>query len=398
MDNINLTIVFTLTVGFTLACIFGFLTFRFKLSPILGYLFAGFLIGPFSPGYVADLHLAEQLAEVGVILMMFGVGLHFRWEDLVKVKNIAIPGALGQTFIATMFAALVAHYMGGPWEAGIIIGLAIGVASTVVLVRVLQDNKLLHTYQGHIAVGWLIVEDILTVAVLILLPTLVALLSGENISIQEIFIAISVLLAKLALLIAIMFTLGRKVVSYSMSCIAHTRSDELFTLAVLAWTFLIASASYFIFGTSIALGAFLAGMIIGQTKLSNQASMHASPMKDAFVVLFFLSVGMLFNPAAIANHFTLFISILAIILIIKPLTAYIIVILFKYPKEVALSIAFALAQIGEFSFILAEEAGKYDIFPDESFDIIVACALISIAINPLLFKLLKHSPAPYKHS
>lgn len=390
MENVNLTIVITLTVGFTLACLFGYFTQKIKLSPILGYLLAGYVIGPFSPGYVADLHLAEQLAEVGVMLMMFGVGLHFKWQDLVSVKNIAIPGALAQTFVATLLAAIIVHYIGGSWEAGVIIGLAIGVASTVVLVRVLEDNRILDTVKGHIAVGWLIVEDILTVGFLILLPTIVALLKGNTISVQEIASTIGILLLKITLLVAVLFTVGRKFVSYALIKTARTNSPELFTLTVLALTFLIATGSAIIFGTSIALGAFIAGMIIGQTEVSQQASAYASPMKDAFVVIFFLSVGMLFNPMAIVNNFSLFIAVLGIIIIIKPLTAYLIVILFKYPKMVALSIAFALAQIGEFSFILAEEAGKFEILPDEGYDIIVACALISISINPLLFKSLKY--------
>lgn len=388
MESVNLKIVIILTIGFTLACFLGYLTQRFKLSPILGYLLAGYAIGPFFPGYVADIHLAEQLAEVGVMLMMFGVGLHFKWQDLVKVKNIAVPGAIGQTLIATMASAYFIYFLWGSWEAGIIIGLAIGVASTVVLVRVLTDNNLLNTLQGHIAMGWLIVEDIMTVAVLILLPTIVAVLTGDSISIGEIFDSLSMVILKFALLTAIMFTVGRKFVSYALYKIAQTRSHELFTLGVLALTFMIATGSALIFGTSIALGAFLAGMVIGQTDVSHQASAYSSPMKDAFVVIFFLSVGMLFNPYAIWENFALFLGILAIILIVKPLAAYIIVILMKYPKTIALSIAFALAQIGEFSFILAEEAGRYQIFPDEAFDVVVACAIISIAINPLLFRFL----------
>lgn len=390
IESLNLKIVIILTIGFTLASLLGYLTQRIKLSPILGYLLAGYMIGPYFPGFVADLQIAEQLAEVGVMLMMFGVGLHFKWEDLASVKNIAIPGAIIQTLVAMAVAALFVHHIWGSWEVGIIIGLAIGVASTVVLVRLLGDNNLLNTLQGHIAVGWLIVEDILTVAVLILLPTIVALLTGSSISIQEILTALGVVLIKFAILAAIMFTLGRKFVSYALFKIARTRSPELFTLTVLALTFLIATGSALLFGASIALGAFIAGMVIGQTDVRHQASAYASPMKDVFVVIFFLSVGMLFNPLAIIKNFPLFLSILIIILVIKPLTAYFIVVLMRYPKTIALSIAFALAQIGEFSFILAEEAGKFHIFPDEAYDIIVACALISISINPLLFKALNY--------
>lgn len=388
MELLNLKIVITLTIGFTLACLLGYLTQRIKLSPLLGYLLAGYTMGPFFPGFVADLHLAEQLAEVGVMLMMFGVGMHFKWQDLVKVKNIAIPGAIGQTLIATLASTWVVYHIWGSWELGVIIGLAIGVASTVVLVRVLADHHLLNTLQGHIAIGWLIVEDILTVAVLVLLPTIVALLTGNSISIQDIFGAIALVLVKFALLVIVMFTLGKKVVAYVLFNIARTRSPELFILAILALTFFIATGSALIFGTSIALGAFIAGMIIGQTNVRHQAFAYASPMRDIFVVIFFLSVGMLFNPMAIVTHFFLFLCILGIILIVKPLSAFIIAIFMGYSRMTALTIAFALAQIGEFSFILAEEAGRLNIFPDEGFDTIVACALISIAINPLLFQLL----------
>lgn len=391
--SLNLKIVITLTVGFGLASLLGYLSYRLKLSPILGYLVAGYIIGPFSPGYVADLQLAEQLAEVGVMLMMFGVGLHFKWQDLINVKNIAIPGAILQTLVATAAAALLVHSIGGGWETGILIGLAIGVASTVVLMRVLSDQHLLESLQGHIAVGWLIVEDILTVVVLIMLPAIVALVTGSSVSYHDIALSFAFVLFKLLVLAAVMFTLGRRMVSYALLLISRTQSQELFTLSILALTFLIATGSAYLFGTSIALGAFIAGMVIGQTDVRHQASAYASPMKDAFVVIFFLSVGMLFNPSAIAEHLYLFLTVLFIVLVIKPVTAFIIVLCFRYPIGIALCIAFALAQIGEFSFILAEEAGKFRIFPDEAYDVIVACALISISINPLLYKLLDYLPA-----
>lgn len=388
-DPLNLNVILILTVGFTLASLFGYLTQKIKLSPILGYLVAGYVIGPFFPGFTADLHLAEQLAEVGVMLMMFGVGLHFKWEELYKVRRVAVPGALGQVFLTATVTALFVYYLWGTWESGVIIGLAIGVASTVVLVRVLSDNNLLHTLQGHIAVGWLIVEDVLTVAVLILLPTIVALLSGDAISTNEVLTAIALVIIKFTALIALMFTLGKRFVSFSLFKITKTRSPELFTLTVLALTGVIATGSALIFGASIAFGAFIAGIVIGQTNVRHQALAYASPMKDVFVVIFFLAVGMLFNPMAIVKDFPLFVGILLIILIVKPLAAFIIVFLMRYPLQVALSVAFSLAQIGEFSFILAEQANRYDIFPDEAFDIIVACALVSISINPLFFIFLK---------
>jgi CPA2 family monovalent cation:H+ antiporter-2 len=389
-DAYNLKIVLILTIGFSLASILGYISQRIRLSPILGYLLAGYAIGPFSPGFVADLVISEQLAEIGVILMMFGVGLHFKWKDLISVRQIAIPGAIGQTLAAAVSASVLIHFIGWSWEAGVIIGLSVGVASTVVLVRVLSDQQLLDTRQGHIAIGWLIVEDILTVIVLILLPTIVALLKGTYVSAQEIAFTLALTALKLLVLAAVMFTIGRKVVAYILFKVAHTRSSELFTLTILALTFLIATSSSLLFGASIALGAFIAGMVIGQTDVRHQASAHASTMKDAFIVIFFLSVGMLFNPSAIVENFPLFASVLAVILVFKPLAAFLIVLFLRQSFATALTIAIALAQIGEFSFILAEEAIKFDVLPDEGFDIIVACALISISINPILFKVLDY--------
>lgn len=390
LEVYNLKIVLILTFGFTFASILGYLTLRLKLSPILGYLLAGYLIGPFSPGFVADLEISEQLAEIGVILMMFGVGLHFKWQDLVKVKNIAIPGAIGQTLIATIVGTLLIRSLGWTWESGIIIGLSIGVASTVVLVRVLSDNHLLETPEGHIAIGWLIVEDILTVAVLLLLPTLAVSQSGEELSVMQIFYSLGIVLIKFIFLLAFMFTLGSKLVTTVLISIARTHSQELFTLTVLALTFFIATGSAIVFGTSIALGAFIAGMVIGQTVVRHQASAYSLPMKDAFLVIFFLSVGMLFNPYAIIHHFGLFSCVLGIILLVKPITSFFIATALKYPAKIALTVSFALAQIGEFSFILSEEAMKYKILPDDGYDIIVASALISIALNPLIFKSLEY--------
>lgn len=388
-ESLNLQVVLILTMGFTLASILGYITLRLNLSPILGYLLAGYVIGPFSPGYVADLKLAEELAEVGVMLMMFGVGLHFKWQDLLKVKNIAIPGAIGQILVTSIVSGIAMYmFVNGSWASGIMMGLAIGVASTVVLVRVLSDQNLLETLQGHIAVGWLIVEDVLTVAVLILLPTIVGILTGASFSAYDVALSTLMVVFKFFLLVFLMFTWGRKLVSYALFQVARTRSPELFILSVLSLIFLIATGATLIFGTSIALGAFIAGMVIGQTDVSHQASAYASPMKDAFVVIFFLSVGMLFNPSAIIEYLPLFLSVLGIILIIKPLIAFLITVALRYPVMIALSIAIALAQIGEFSFILAEEASKYGLFSDEGYDIVVACALISIAVNPLLFKCL----------
>lgn len=382
----NVKIVMILAVGLALASIFGFFTQRASLSPILGYLIAGYLIGPYSPGFVADTHIAEQLAEIGVILMMFGVGLHLKWHDLVSVKNVALPGAFIQTALTTIAGAWVTYSYGWSLEAGIVIGLSIGVASTVIMIRILSDNNLVNTTQGHIAIGWLIVEDILTVIALLLLPALAASVQGDNVSFANVAWEISTALLKCILLVAVMFLGGFKVVSYIFKNVARTRSQELFTLTVLALIFSIATGSALIFGTSIALGAFIAGMVIGQTEVRHQASANALPLKDTFAVIFFLSVGMLFNPAEIISNLYLFIGIMIIILVLKPLIAYLVVIFLGKSAQTALIVAFALAQIGEFSFILSEEALKLKILPDDGFDIIVACALVSIALNPLLFK------------
>lgn len=376
-----------LTIGFGLASLFGFIAQYFRLPTILGYLLAGFIIGPYSPGFVADLTLAEQLAEIGIILMLFGVGMHFKLEDLINVKNIAIPGAIVQTLMATLVAIVVVHYFSGwPLESGLIIGLSIGVASTVVLVRILTDFHLLNTIQGHIAVGWLVVEDIFTVLILIILPTIAAYSMGDSFSFGSAFGAIGIALVKFLLLTLFMFTLGQWLVGKILTNVARLRSQELFTLTVIASVFVIAAGAYFVFGTSIPLGAFIAGMVIGKTSVKHQAAANALPLKDIFAIIFFLSVGMLFNPEGIYVNFKLFLGIIGIILVVKPLSAYFISIVLGYPIKVALTVALALAQIGEFSFILSEQAMNFKLIPEEAFDIIVACALISISLNPFLFR------------
>ncbi|MBA3239377.1 MAG: cation:proton antiporter [Parachlamydiaceae bacterium] len=384
MDH-NLGIVIILTVGFALASFLSYIAQRLKLSPILGYLLAGYIIGPYSPGFVADSEIAEQLAEIGVILMLFGVGLHFKIEDLIKVKNIAIIGAVGQTTIATVTTMGIVSFAGWRLEFGLIMGLAIGVASTVVLMRMLIDNHLLITLEGHIAIGWLIVEDIFTVIILILLPTLAILVEGSDVSTWTILQSMGSVLIKFTILAIFMFTWGHKIVSYILTNIARLHSGEMFTLGVLALVFVIAIGSTLLFGISIALGAFIAGMVIGKTQVRHQAAANALPLKDIFGIIFFLSVGMIFNPQAIALNYSLFFGLLAVILIIKPLSAYLITIFLGYPLKVALVVAFGLAQIGEFSFILAEEALKFKLLSDEGYDFLVACALVSISINPLLF-------------
>lgn len=386
VESYNLKIVFLLAVSFGLASFLGYCALRLKVSPILGYLIAGYLIGPYSPGFVADLHVSEQLAEVGVILMMFGVGLHFKWEDLIKVKGIALTGGVVQTFVAALLGMFIVYLFGWSLKVGVVLGLAIGVASTVVLVRMLAEHHLLTSEEGHIAVGWLIVEDVITVLILLLLPTLAQI--NTEISVYNLMMPLAFLVIKLVVLALILLFFSKKVLSYLLSKVIQVHSHELFTLSVLALIFLLATGITFFFGISIALGAFIAGMVIRQTKAHQKALVHSQSMKDAFIAIFFLSVGMLFNPIVIIKHFSLFISILAVILIAKPITAFVISVLMKYPFKVALTVAASLAQIGEFSFILAEESIKFNFMTDEGYDIIVACALVSIALNPLVFKLL----------
>lgn len=388
LDSYNLKIVFLLAVGFAIASLLGYFAWRFKVSPILAYLLTGYLVGPYSPGFVIDIKISEQLAEIGVVLMMFGVGLDFKLKDLIKVKSIAIPGAIGQTFICTIVTLGLVYFLGWSLNTGIILGLAIGVASTVVLVRMLEENQLLKTNEGHIAVGWLIVEDIITVIVLLLLPSLALVMNGGDFSACSIIVDLTVVSLKFAALAFILLKFGKKIVSYLLSKVLVTASHELFTISILALIFLIAIGTTLFFGISIALGAFIAGMVIKQTKVHHKVLVHSLAMKDAFIAIFFLSVGMLFDPFIIKNNFSIFISVLLIILIIKPVTAFLITIFLKYPFKTALLVSAALAQIGEFSFILSEEAMKLNFMSDEAYDVIVACALVSIAINPLIFKFL----------
>ncbi len=386
-ELIHLKIVIILTFGFTFASMLGYLSLKLKLSPIMGYLIAGYLVGPNSPGFVADKEIAEQLAEIGVILMMFGVGLHFKWQDLVRVKNIAIPGAIGQTVFATLITACLMKAVGWSWEEGILLGLALGVASTVVLVRVLTSNHLIHKEEGKIAVGWLIVEDIITVAAILLIPTLAASFNGQSYSTSQVVADFTMAIFKFFVLAVIMLTIGKRIVNHLLSKVQQLMSEELFLLTILASTFVIASASAVLFGTSIALGAFIAGMSTAQTPLRQYVLHTVTPLKDTFIVIFFLSAGMFFNPFTIFENFGMFLLVLSIILIIKPILAFLITTVLKYPPKTAVTVAIALAQIGEFSFIMADQALKFKLLPPAGYDILVASALVSLSINPSLFKL-----------
>lgn len=382
----HLKVVLILTFGFGAAGILGYLSQVARLSPIPGYLIAGYMIGPHCPGFVADREISEQLAEIGVILMMFGVGLHFKWQDLLNVKAIALPGAIGQVLFTAVVGSLLIYSLGWPFEVGLITGLAVGIASTVVLVRVLSDQGLLNTPRGNIAMGWLIVEDILTVAMLMLMPVLADLSKGSQFSFQQLGAELTLIIAKFTALVALMLTLGRDLVAKILLRVAQTRSHELFTLSMLALIFIIATVAALAFGASIALGAFIAGIVVGQTEVRHQAFADSMPLKDVFVVIFFLSIGMLFNPRAIFSNPSLFTLVMALIVIIKPLVAFGLTILLRYPLKTALTIALALAQIGEFSFILAQEAMNRHLLPQEMYDVIIACSLVSISINPLLFQ------------
>ncbi|MEX2169003.1 MAG: cation:proton antiporter [Pirellulales bacterium] len=389
----ELPLITTIASGLTCAWVLGLLTQRLGLSPIVGYLLAGVLIGPQTPGFQADLEIAHQLAELGVILLMFGVGLHFHLKDLLAVKNIAIPGAVGQSLVATIVAILVFTQFGISIKTSAVIGMAMAVASTVVLMRVLMDAGVLNTVPGHIAVGWLIVEDIFTVVLLVLIPVLgdSAAASGDtaqaaSATASNLLLTLGIALLKLAALIAVVLVAGARIVPWVMVRVARLRSRELFTLTVLVFSIAIAAGSYYIFGASMALGAFLAGMMVGQSPVSHQAAADALPMRDAFAVLFFVSVGMLFDPLFVWQQPLMILAGLGIILIAKPLAALAIVAVLGQPARTALTVAIGLAQIGEFSFILSELARQHGLMPDDGHNLLVAAAIISITINPMLFR------------
>ena len=376
-SDINIILIFT--IGFALASLFGFFAKKLRLPTLIGYLLAGYLIGPSSPGYVADAHIAEQLAEIGVILMLFSVGLHFKLSDLLKVRRIAIPGAVLQTTGATLVTVGITHLMGWSLLSGIIMGLTIGVASTFVMAKALADHHVLDTTQGHIAIGWLVVEDIFTVVALVVLPIMATPTAKLLVS------STLIVFTKFFLLCLIAFTVGQRIVTYVLTCIAQLRSQELFMLTVLTFVFLIATTSFILFGTSLALGAFIAGMVIGKTNIKYQAAIHSISLKDIFTIIFFLSVGMLLDPFTIIHNLPLFFSILGIILLVKPIIAFILILCYRLPTKIGLTVSFALAQIGEFSFILAEQATRLGLFPQEGYDIVIGCAIASISLNPLLF-------------
>ena len=380
----------TIAAGIALAFILGFAVTRIGLPPLVGYLLAGVIVGPFTPGFVADLGLASQLAEIGVILLMFGVGIHFSVDDLLAVRRIALPGAVVQITVATVLGAIVAHLWGWSWGSGIVFGLCLSVASTVVLLRAMEDRGMMDSVDGRIAVGWLIVEDLATVLVLVLLPALAGALGGNALPDgtdggSSVPMAIFITIAKVSAFIVLMFVVGRRAVPWLLERVAATGSRELFSLAVLAVALGIAVGAAALFGVSFALGAFFAGMVVNGSDLSHEAAADALPLQDAFSVLFFVAVGMLFDPVILIRQPLEVLSVVLIVMIGKSLGALMIVLMFRYSLRTALTISASLAQIGEFSFILAALAVTLGLLPPEGQGLIVAGALLSISLNPLAF-------------
>lgn len=389
----------TIAAGFGLALILGFVAVRAKLPALVGYLLAGVIIGPFTPGFVADASIAAQLAEIGVMLLMFGVGLHFSLDDLLAVRKIAVPGALVQMAVATLLGGILAHWWDWDLGAALVFGLALSVASTVVLLRALENLGLLDTYVGRIAVGWLVVEDLAMVLVLVMLPPLAEAMGRTGASGSNIWQTLGLTLLQVGGFVALMLVVGRRVLPWLLWQVTRTGSRELFTLCVIAAAVSIAFASAALFGVSFALGAFFAGMVLRESEYSHRAAQESLPLRDAFAVLFFVSVGMLFDPFVILERPLQVLAVVLVIVVGKSVAALCLVLLFRYPLGTALTVCASLAQIGEFSFILAGLGVALGLLPEEGRNLILAGALISIGTNPLWFALvsplqrwlLKHS-------
>ncbi|MCC6075783.1 YbaL family putative K(+) efflux transporter [Pseudomonas sp. GCM10022188] len=385
----NIPLITILAGGFGLALVFGFLAEKLKLPALVGYLLAGILIGPATPGFTADVGLASQLSEIGVMLLMFGVGLHFSLDDLLAVKKIALPGALVQMTVATLLGMAVAY--GWDWSLGasLVFGLSLSCASTVVLLKALEARGLLESMNGRIAVGWLVVEDLATVLVLVLLPPLAGVLGGKAAATDTVevplWLTIGETLLQVGAFIAVMLVAGRRVLPWLLFQVARTGSRELFTLAVVAIAIGIAYGAAVLFNVSFALGAFFAGMVMRESDLSHRAAEESLPLRDAFAVLFFVSVGMLFDPKVLVEEPLHVLAVVAIIVFGKTLAAAVLVLLLRYPLNTALTVGASLAQIGEFSFILAGLGLSLGLLPEEGLSLVLAGALISIALNPFLF-------------
>jgi CPA2 family monovalent cation:H+ antiporter-2 len=382
----------TICVSLAVAFVAGFLAVRLRLPPLIGYLLAGVAVGPFTPGFVADPHLAAELADIGVMLLMFGVGMHFSLSDLLAVRTIALSGAATQMATATALALAVTRLWGWPLGAGLVFGLALSVASTVVLLRVLEAQDALDSADGHVAVGWLIVQDLVMVLTLVLLPALAGVLgeaapgSNPDAASNGVLWTLGLTLAKVAAFMVLMWLVGARLLQWVLDAVVQTGSRELFTVAVVAVALGVAYGAAGLFDVSFALGAFFAGMVINKSDHSHRAAAESQPIQDAFAVLFFVSVGMLFNPQILIRHPLQVLTVLAIIYLGNSLSACLIVKAFRYPRGTALTVAAALAQIGEFSFILAELSMTLGILPAEGQDLILAGAILSIILNPLAFR------------
>lgn len=389
----DVSLIATMAMGLAFALLGGFVAIRLRLPPILGYILAGIVVGPFTPGYVADSQLAGQLAEIGVMLMMFGVGMHFSVSDLLAVRNIAVPGAVVQIALATLLGIGVAHLWGWPYSSGFLFGLALSVASTVVLLRALEERGKVNSPDGRIAVGWLLVEDLVTILALILLPALAGILGGQAPAGSTDDGAVGLLLtlgwtiAKVGLFIAIMLIVGGRVLPWLLDRVVETGSRELFTLAVVAVAIGIAFGSAELFGVSFALGAFFGGMVINGSDHHRRAADELQPLQDAFTVLFFVAVGMLFDPQTLLTHPLHVLATVGIVMLGKSLGALGIVLAFGHPLHTAIRISAALAQVGEFSFILAALGMSLGLLSREGQNLILAAAIISISLNPLMFRL-----------
>ncbi len=380
----GMTLISTLAAAFGLALVLGLLAQWARLPALVGYLLAGVLIGPYTPGFVGDVHLAQQLSEVGVMLLMFGVGLHFSVGDLMSVKGIALPGALVQMVAATAMGAGLAHFWWG-WDLGasLIFGLALSVASTVVLLRALESRELLHTGNGRIAVGWLVVEDLAMVLALVLIPVLGG--QGEGAGGSSLAVTIVTTLLAVAAFVAVMLIAGRRLLPWLLWQVNRTGSRELFTLATVAAAVGLAVGAAALFGVSVALGAFFAGLVLRESAFSERAAHESLPLRDAFAVLFFVAVGMLFDPKVLIEQPLAVLATVAVILVGKTFAAGVLVLLLKYPLSTALTVAVSLAQIGEFSFILLGLGQSLHLVPAQATSLVVAGAIVSIAVNPLLF-------------
>jgi K+:H+ antiporter len=389
----DIALISTMAISLVYALVGGYIASRFRLPPLVGYLIAGIVVGPFTPGFVADRKLAPQLAEIGVILLMFGVGLHFSIRDLLAVRKIAVPGALVQIALSVALTCGLTHFWGWPFGPSLVLGLALSVASTVVLLRALESQGILDSPSGRIAVGWLIVEDLVTVLILVLLPALATALGGdpghadhpvpENDTLQ-IYQALGIVLAKFFGFVLLMLIVGARFLPWLLGKVVATGSKELFTLAVIAAAIGIGFEAAELFGLSFALGAFFAGVVIGESDHSHRATEEMKPLQDAFTALFFVAMGMLFDPGILVKQPLQVLAVLAIIVVGKSAVAFAIVVLLRSPVASALIVAASLAQIGEFSFILAELGIGLNLLPADGQSLIVAGALLSIALNSFL--------------